>query len=240
MFNDTLNASWDERSRRGVTTLTSFGLQALAVAVLLVLPLLRPTGLPLLRQLSTPVSIGQPLADAPAIRTHAGANAAAPSSTSVIILRPSTRFQTGTPATGDDAGQIAGSGPLIPGGMKGDPHGLQNWFESGTRPVFPAAPAPVTPRVRISIISEGNLIRKVQPTYPPLARAARLQGQVVLQAVISKQGAIENLRVLSGHPMFVPAAIEAVRQWRYRPYILNSDPVEVETQITVNFSLTGN
>jgi len=62
----------------------------------------------------------------------------------------------------------------------------------------------------------------------------------VLQAVISKQGTIENLRVLTGHPILVPAAIEAVRQWRYRPYILNNEPVEVETQITVNFSLTGN
>jgi protein TonB len=89
-------------------------------------------------------------------------------------------------------------------------------------------------------MSEGDLIRKVQPTYPPLARAARIQGTVVLQAVISKQGGIENLRVLAGHPMLVPAAIEAVRQWRYRPYILNNDPVEVETQITVNFALAGN
>ena len=89
-------------------------------------------------------------------------------------------------------------------------------------------------------MSEGDLVHKVVPAYPPLARAARLQGQVVLQAVISKQGTIENLRVLAGHPILIPAAIEAVRQWRYRPYILNNEPVEVETQITVNFSLTEN
>jgi protein TonB len=89
-------------------------------------------------------------------------------------------------------------------------------------------------------MSEGDLVRKVLPVYPPLARTARIQGQVVLQAVISKQGAIENLKLLAGHPMLVPAAIEAVRQWRYRPYLLNNDPVEVETQITVNFSLGGN
>lgn len=87
---------------------------------------------------------------------------------------------------------------------------------------------------------EGDLIRKVQPTYPPLARSARIQGTVVLQAVISKEGAIENLKVVTGHPMLAPAAIEAVRQWRYRPYVLNNDPVEVETQITVKFSLAGN
>ena len=75
--------------------------------------------------------------------------------------------------------------------------------------------------------------------YPPLARSAGVQGPVVLFAVISKAGTIDNLRVVSGHPMLVPAAIEAVRQWRYRPYILNGQPIEVETQITVNFTLSG-
>ena len=84
---------------------------------------------------------------------------------------------------------------------------------------------------------EGNLIRRVEPAYPSLARSARIQGQVVLSAVIGKNGAIENLRVLSGHPMLVGAAVDAVRQWRYRPYILNGDAIEVETQITVNFHL---
>lgn len=84
---------------------------------------------------------------------------------------------------------------------------------------------------------EGSLIRKVQPSYPPMARAMRVQGQVVLAAVISKAGVIESLRTISGHPMLVPAAIDAVSQWRYRPYILNGEAIEVETQITVNFIL---
>ena len=87
---------------------------------------------------------------------------------------------------------------------------------------------------------EGSLIRRVQPVYPPLARSARVQGSVVLSALISNAGTMENLRVLSGHPMLVAAAVEAVRQWRYRPYILNAEPIEVETQITVSFSLSGN
>jgi protein TonB len=86
---------------------------------------------------------------------------------------------------------------------------------------------------------EGNLIHRVQPDYPSLARQARIQGVVVLRAVISREGRIENLQVLSGHPMLVPAAMEAVRQWRYRPYVLNDQPVEVETQVTVNFVLAG-
>ena len=87
---------------------------------------------------------------------------------------------------------------------------------------------------------EGSLIRRVQPLYPPLARSARIQGSVVLAAVISKDGTMENLKLLSGHPMLVPAALQAVSQWRYRPYVLNGEAIEVETQITVNFILGGN
>jgi len=87
---------------------------------------------------------------------------------------------------------------------------------------------------------EGSLIRRVQPVYPPLARSARIQGPFILAALISKAGTMEKVHALSGHPILVPAAIEAVRQWQYRPYILNGEPVEVETQITVNFLLSGN
>ena len=86
---------------------------------------------------------------------------------------------------------------------------------------------------------EGYLVHRVQPEYPPLARAARIQGSVQLRALISTQGTIENLQVQSGHPMLVSAAVNAVKQWRYRPYILNGEPVEVETQIMVNFILGG-
>ena len=85
----------------------------------------------------------------------------------------------------------------------------------------------------------GNGAHKVQPTYPPLARTARVQGSVVLAAVIGKDGTIQNLHVLSGHPLLTQAALDAVRQWRYRPYILNGEPVEVDTQVTVNFTLSG-
>ena len=80
----------------------------------------------------------------------------------------------------------------------------------------------------------------MQPVYPPLARQARIQGTVQLRAIISKQGTIENLVLESGHPMLAGAAIDAVRQWRYRPYLLNDDPIEIETEITVNFLLSGN
>jgi protein TonB len=244
LFTTTINSSWDERSRRGLTTLTSFGVQALVVSLLLLLPLLRPTGLPSLRPLSTPVSLGQPLEEAPAVRTHASGNAVEAINSAAITLRTPSRIPSSIATSGDDAPPAVGIGPAgsnIPGAWgPGSPDGVLNSFETATRPIMPARPAPVAHTVRLSHMDEGDLIRKTLPTYPPLARMARIQGQVVLQAVISKQGAIENLKVVAGHPMLVQAAINAVRQWRYRPYVLNSEPVEVETQITVNFSLAEN
>jgi periplasmic protein TonB len=239
MFLNSLDSSFDERSRRGLTTLTSFGLQAVVVCVLLVLPLLRPQGLPLFRQLTTPVSLGQPVGGFISDRTRAGGNAAAPSHPAEIVWRQPTRIPYGLPSAGDDAPPSVGDpGPYLPGVAAG-PGGVLDSVPGGTRPIMPVSPVAVTRPVRLSRMSEGDLVHKIVPMYPPLARNARIQGTVVLQAMISKQGTIENLRLLSGHPLLAPAAIEAVRQWRYRPYILNSEPVEVETQITVNFSLAG-
>jgi protein TonB len=83
------------------------------------------------------------------------------------------------------------------------------------------------------------LLLKTVPQYPPIAKAAHMQGTVVLQATISKTGSIENLKVVSGPAMLQQAALDAVRTWRYRPYLLNNDPVEVETTVNVIFSLGG-
>jgi protein TonB len=240
MFDRTLTASWDERSRRALTALTSFGLQALAVGVLLVLPLLRPQGLPSFHQLTTPISLGQPVGDLAPVRARTGASAAEPSHPTQIIFRGPSQMPH-EPVVGDEGPPGLAVGPSIGGPGSGDQSGIANALGIGPRPIMPVpAPAAVVAPLRVSHMNEGNLIRKVQPVYPPLARSARIQGVVELQAVISKAGSIENLRVLTGHPMLVSAAVEAVRQWRYRPYILNNEPVEVETQITVNFSLSGN
>src|SRR5579863_966644 len=242
MFFSTLDSSWHECSRRGFTTLTSFGLQAVLVGALLILPLLRPQGSPSLRQLSTPISLAQPVGDFVADRRRSGGNVATPGSPAEIVRLP-TRIPNTSPSSGDGAPLAVGggSGPYIPGAPAG-PGSMDGMFGSGTgtRPIMPAAPVVVTGPVRLSHMSEGDLVRKIVPTYPPLARTARIQGTVVLQAMISKLGTIEDLRLLSGHPLLAPVAIEAVRQWRYRPYILNNEPVEVETQITVNFSFAGN
>ncbi len=87
-------------------------------------------------------------------------------------------------------------------------------------------------------VAQGLLLTKVFPVYPPIARQARIEGTVVLKAVISKEGSIEELTPVSGHPMLVQAAIDAVKQWKYKPYLVNSEPVEVDTEIQVNFTLS--
>jgi protein TonB len=87
-------------------------------------------------------------------------------------------------------------------------------------------------------MSPGMLVRRMEPRYPPAAIAARIEGPVKIKAIINREGIIEQAEVLSGSPLLTRAALEAIREWRYRPYMLNGVPVEVETQITVNFVLS--
>jgi protein TonB len=111
--------------------------------------------------------------------------------------------------------------------------------------IFGSAPvtqvkAAVPKKINISSgVAQGMLLQKTQPVYPPIAKAARVQGTVVLQAKISKTGSIEDLHVISGPAMLQQAALDAVKSWRYRPYLLNNEPVEVETTVNVIFTLGG-
>jgi TonB family protein len=89
-------------------------------------------------------------------------------------------------------------------------------------------------------VAQGLIAAKVQPEYPELARKARIQGTVCLNGVISKDGDVTEVHLISGHPALAQAAIDAVKQWKYKPYLLDGRPVEVETQVTVNFTLAGN
>jgi len=106
-----------------------------------------------------------------------------------------------------------------------------------------AAPPPpkVTPK-RINVggqVQSAKLVNQVRPIYPPLAKQARISGTVRLHAIISKDGSIQQLEMVSGHPLLVQAALDAVRQWRYQPTLLNGEPVEVETFIEVVFTLSS-
>ncbi len=100
--------------------------------------------------------------------------------------------------------------------------------------------APPVSRVRVSQgVSQALLLHRVRPIYPTKALQDRIQGTVVLQAYISKEGNVEDLKLVSGHPALSPAAIDAVKLWKYKPYLLNGEPVSIETTVNVNFILAS-
>jgi len=134
------------------------------------------------------------------------------------------------PPPGNAAGMPNSSPPVLP-----------NLVASNVPNVVTDIPvgAPTNPNERqeVSSVAQGSLIRQVNPRYPQQAVQARVEGTVVLQAVIGKDGSVQELHPLSGSPLLIPAAMDAVRQWRYKPYQLNGEPVEAETQINVKFAL---
>jgi periplasmic protein TonB len=245
MFEDSLIESGGRlKTKRGLTTFLSFGFQIALVGVLVLVPLLFTEALPKTQLMTFLVAPPPPPPPPPP-------PAATPIKVVKIIqtdivngqLRTPTKIpekvqmikeEEAPPPVSTMAGVVGG----VPGAAGGQMGGVIGGIINST-PI--AVPKVATPqRVRVSQgVTQGLLLRKIQPNYPPLARQARIQGSVLLQAEISKDGSIQNLRLISGHPMLAPAAIEAVKQWKYKPYILNGEPVEVETQITVNFTLAG-
>ena len=146
------------------------------------------------------------------------------------------------PPIATTGGVIGGVPGGIPGGQLG---GVIGGIVNATSS-FAAVPklsksAPVVQRVRVSQgVTKGMVVYRIEPTYPPLARQARIQGVVVLTAMIDRDGNIQNLRLVSGHPMLAPAAIDAVKHWRYKPFLLNGQPVEVcSGRVSVNHSGTN-
>jgi TonB family protein len=152
-------------------------------------------------------------------------------------LEPSDRSSDVAPPDQPPVIGVVGDAPGgYPGGQTG---GVIGGIISSTPTATPRIAAPE--RVRVSQgVSTGLLVKKVNPEYPPEARRGRIQGTVLMHAIISKGGDIATLELVSGHPALAPAAIEAVKQWKYKPYLLNGKPVEVDTQIQVNFALSEN
>ncbi|MGB7462927.1 MAG: TonB family protein [Candidatus Acidiferrum sp.] len=134
------------------------------------------------------------------------------------------------------AGMVGG----VPGGVAGGSMGgVIGGVIGGAGSTAAPPPPKVTPK-RITVggnVQAAHLVNRVQPVYPPLARQTRISGTVKLHAIIGKNGAVEQLQVVSGHPLLVQSALDAVRQWRYQPTLLNGEPVEVDTEIDVIFSL---
>jgi periplasmic protein TonB len=245
MFEDSLIESGGRlRSKRGATTMLSFVLQAILLGILILIPLIYTEALPK-QQLMTflvappPPPPPPPPAAAPVkvVRQVVSeiANGQLRTPTKIPEKVQMIKEEEAPPPVSSIGGVVGGVPGGVPGGQMG---GVIGGIISSTPVPVPKVATPQ--RVRVSQgVSQGLLIHQVKPAYPALARQARIQGSVVLQAVIAKDGTIQGLRVVSGHPMLTTSAVDAVKQWRYKPYFLNGEPVEVETQITVNFTLSG-
>jgi protein TonB len=223
-----------------MTTLLSFALQFGLIGIMILIPLIYTEALPT-KQLMT-MLVAPPPPPPPPPPPAAEVKAIKKPTTEIIdgALRTPTKIpkkiekiveeEAPAPASGVFGGVVGGVAGGSAGGVLG-----------GVLSAANTAPPKVAPqKVRVSQgVLQGNAISQPKPQYPPIARQARISGSVVLQATISKSGTIENLHVISGHPMLIQAAMDAVRQWKYKPYLLNGDPVEVDTQITVNFTMGG-
>jgi len=236
MFEDSLIESGGRiKNKRGLTTVASFILEAFLVVMLVLIPLLFTEALPKTQMMTLLMAPppSPPPAVAPRVVKHVQTDIA-------HELRTPTEIPKRVDVSDKDPAPPPTSvGVLGAEGVLGDRPG------DGMPGIIPSIPAAVPKMVaphRLQVsqgVTQGMLLHRVQPSYPALARQARIQGSVVLQAEIGRDGSIQNLHLISGHPMLAPSAVEAVKQWKYKPYILNQQPVEVETTITVNFSLAG-
>ena len=245
MFEDSLLESAGRlRTRRKWTTMLSLVLQGLLIGLMVLVPLIYTEALPR-QQLMTFLVAPPPPPPPPPPPAAMPVKVVKVIPTDIINgqLRTPTKIpekvamikEEAAPPPLTTAGVIGGVPGGVPGGSMG---GVIGGIIGSTPVAVPKVAAPS--RVRVSAgVQQGNLISQVRPVYPAIAKAARISGTVVLQAEISRQGTIENLHVLSGHPMLVQSALDAVKQWRYKPYLLNGEPVPVETTITVNFTLSG-
>ncbi len=239
MFEDSLLESSGRlvsKNRRWITV-GSVGLQCLVAAGIAIVPMVKPEALPFTAMAPAVVV---PMPKKPPVMVKVAATHAAASAASVPapeMLRQPTltgRSFESKIEFGDPVSPTTGAMTSMVGNGLGDPLGIPG----GTGPhVVVAKPEHVGP-VRVSSgVSLGMLIGEIRPVYPRIAIAARVEGTVVVEATISKTGAIESARVVSGPAMLAGAAIEAVKAARYRPYRLNGELTEVSTTVTVNFKM---
>jgi periplasmic protein TonB len=245
MFEDSLIESGGRlKTARGRTSFVAFILEAMIVGVMILIPLIFTEALP--KGTTMFLLVAPPPPPPPPPPAAAVVKIVKVIQTDIVNgqLRTPTKIpqkvqmikeDEAPPPTMASAGVVGG----VPGGVPGGSmNGVIGSVLSSTPMAVPKIATPQRVRVSSGVV-QGLLLRQVKPNYPPLARQARIQGVVILQAQISKEGNIENLTLISGHPMLAPAAIEAVRQWKYKPYLLNGEPCEVDTQVQVNFSLAG-
>ena len=245
MFHDSLlESETPDRRRRSLATTVSFAFQCVLVGIALLLPLMFTQALPnqqLLTYLIAPPPPPPPPPPAAPVKVVKMVQ-------TDILSSGALRTPTRIPQKIEMIREEAAPPPAAPGVVGGIPGGVPGGQLGGviggiisSTSTSTSLPAPILPkRIRISQgVIQGQLIRRVEPDYPVIAKAAHITGTVVLRAIISRSGDIEQLQAVQGHPLLVPAAINAVKQWRYRPYLLNGEPVEIETTIIVNFILSS-
>ena len=246
MFEDSLMESGGKlKTKQGATTAISFILQILLIGVLVLLPLVFTEALPK-QQLMTflvapppPPPPPPPPAATPEIKIVKKMqsdldNGQLRTPTTIPKKVQMIKEDEPPPSTGV-AGVVGGVPGGVPGGAMG---GVLGSIINSAPAVVPKAATPQ--RVRVSQgVSQGLLMRQVKPTYPAAGASGAYSGNGGSAGCHQQGWFIENLHLVSGHPMLAPAAIEAVKQWKYKPYFLNGEPVEVETTINVNFTLAG-
>jgi periplasmic protein TonB len=235
MFEDaTFESTGKIRTRSRRWMLVTFALNASVLLAFILIPLIYPEAIPRIPSIWL-VEAPEPLPEEPRpVHVPPGAVVVHTEFNPNIFTAPRT-IPTGIPAdTRIEIDEPPGVWDEM--GSNGNNTSPDNPFGAGRRTQVveskPKGPIPVSTGVM-----QGLLIRQVVPNYPPIPKAAHLEGTVVLTATISKAGRIENLRVVSGSAMFTQAAMDAVAQWVYRPYLLNGQPVEVETSVNVVFKL---
>jgi len=241
MFEESLVESrvFHVSSSKRWTAMTSIGLQVSLAVLVIALPLFHPEVLPFHMQ---PPKVALSLLNKPPIpvvHETRTASSSLPETVTLPTMARQTAFTSLLPrrdAAEEDAPPIAlTDGMKQPGGL---PSGLGIGGE-GHSPSISVAPARMEPLRVSSGISQGMLLAPIRPVYPSIAKAARVEGVVVVEAVISQTGTIESLQVISGPAMLQNAAVEAIREARYEPYRLNGQATEVRTTITINFRMGG-
>jgi periplasmic protein TonB len=212
-------------------------LQMLLLLALVLIPLFHTDPLPK-RETLTMLYLQPPSAGGGNVaKMQAPKLASAYTPTSTTIAQPIHKTQEVPPTPAGAEAGVVGGVPAIGGSPTGVLAEAIGSARSVPVPIKTPDPPPVK-RIRVaSRVVEANLIHDVAPQYPPEAGRARVEGTVVLMAVIGTDGSVKDVRVESGLPMLAQAAIDAVRQWRYKPYMIDGEPVEVDSRITINFTL---
>jgi periplasmic protein TonB len=243
----------DSGNRRRWTVIAGFSGQLLALGAAMLLPLVYTDRLPLFRlsdfHILAPSGPPTPPPDRP--RTVQQNTAAHTTFRDPRLLYAYTKIPERLAVIKDEplAAAMDASGAYVPGAIPNSGTGAPGIPVATVIPVPPppepatavrsAEPTPKTPiRIKVGgVVQSAKLVHRVIPSYPALARQARVSGVVQLVAIIGKDGTVQQLQVLSGHPLLVGAALDAVRQWIYRPTLLNGQPVEVVAPIDVHFTL---